>query len=151
MLWNYVWYESGTDPTDQDADSFGADNLGENKKGIYIRKRSDDFDVMKGSKLYVYNSGNNNTGFTWSAAPYMEIRYAEVLLNYAEAACGAGHLSEAVEQLQKIRARAGYTAADNYGLQANLASDEAACMAAIIYERQIELVYEGKHFDDLRR
>ena len=47
----------------------------------------------------------------------MEIRFAEVLLNYAEAACGAGHLDEAVAQLQRIRARVGYTAENNYGLQ----------------------------------
>jgi starch-binding outer membrane protein, SusD/RagB family len=28
---------------------------------------------------------------------------------------------------------------------------QAACFAAILYERQIELAYEGKRFDDLRR
>ena len=29
--------------------------------------------------------------------------------------------------------------------------DQAKCMAAIMYERQIELAYEGKRFDDMRR
>ena len=81
----------------------------------------------------------------------MEIPHAEVLLNYAEAACGANHLDVAVAQLKKIRARVGYTADNNYGLQTNLTSDQQACMAAILYERQIELAYEGKRFDDLRR
>jgi hypothetical protein len=103
------------------------------------------------SPLYAWSSESANGGFVMSAAPYIELRYAEVLLNFAEAACGAGHLDEAVEQLQKIRARVGYTADNNYGLQANLTSDQAACMSAILYERQIELAYEGKRFDDCRR
>ena len=57
----------------------------------------------------------------------------------------------AVEQLQKIRSRVGYTAENNYGLPANLASDQATCMSAVLLERQIELAYEGKRFDDMRR
>ena len=85
-------------------------------------------------------------GFKFSGSPYLEIRYAEVLLNYAEAACGAGEIGVAVEQLKKIRARVGYTSANNFGLQTNLSGDQAACFAAILYERQIELAYEGKTF-----
>ena len=72
-------------------------------------------------------------------------------MNLAEAACGAGDMPYAVEQLKKIRARAGYTAENNYGLQSNLASDQATCMSAILYERQVEFAYEGKRFDDMRR
>lgn len=149
-LWNYVWYTNKNENNDPEGTSYAADNLLSNKKTIYVRKRSDDYDVMD-TKLYKYETGEATKAFALSAAPYMEIRYAEVLLNYAEAACGAGYMSEAVEQLQKIRARAGYTSANNYGLQANLTRDAAACMSAIIYERQVELAYEGKRFDDLRR
>ena len=79
-------------------------------KGFYVRKRSDDRDVNSTSRYVFATSG----GFTRSAAPYMEIRYAEVLLNYAETACNAGELGVAVEQLQKIRARVGYTAENNF-------------------------------------
>lgn len=147
-LWNYVWYTSSTDRDNPESSNvYGADNLLSNAKGFYIRKRTDDLDVSS-SPRYVFDVSN---GFRYSASPYMEIRYAEVLLNYAEAACGAGHLDVAVEQLKKIRARVGYTAENNYGLQSNLSSDPRACMAAILYERQIELAYEGKRFDDLRR
>lgn len=145
-LWNYVWYTSATDRDNvESGNTYGADNLLSNAKGFYIRKRTDDFDISSTPR---YNYDN---GFKYSASPYMEIRYAEVLLNLAEAACGAGHLDVAVEQLQKIRARVGYTAESNYGLDPGVASDPAACMAAILYERQIELAYEGKRFDDLRR
>ena len=76
-----------------------------NAKGFYIRKRSDDLDVNSNAR-YKFSQAN---GFKFSGSPYLEIRYAEVLLNYAEAACGAGEMGVAVEQLKKIRARVGYT------------------------------------------
>ena len=60
-------------------------------------------------------------------------------------------MNEAVEILKRIRARAGYSSDNNYGLPANLSGDQAACMAAILYERQIEFAYEGKRFEDMRR
>ena len=128
--------------------TYGADGLLNDVKGFYVRKRSDDRDVNAIAR-YVYDEKSG--GFTRSAAPYMEIRYAEVLLNYAEAACNAGEMGVAVDQLQKIRARVGYKAENNYGLEAGLDGDQAKCMAAIMYERQIELAYEGKRFDDMRR
>lgn len=149
-LWNYVWYANESDRDNEEASSsntYGADNLLTNAKGFYIRKRSDDLDVNSNAR-YKFSQAN---GFKFSGSPYLEIRYAEVLLNYAEAACGAGEMGVAVEQLKKIRARVGYTSANNFGLQTNLSGDQAACFAAILYERQIELAYEGKRFDDLRR
>ena len=155
VLWNYVWFYSGS-PTDVDNTEYrGADNMAK-PSGALVRKKSDDYDVNT-SPAYDYRpdgQGAKNGGYAvpfCSAAPLMELRYAEVLLNLAEVACGAGHPEEAVPYLQRIRARAGYTAANNYGLQANLSSDQQACMAAILYERQIEFAYEGKRFDDCRR
>lgn len=153
VLWNYRWY---TDENDQgnveSGNSYGADNLLSSNVGVYVRKKSDDLDV-NGSPLYNYNplGWKSGAGPFYSAAPLIELRYAEVLLNLAEAACGANDMSYAVEQLQKIRARAGYNASNNYGLQAGLSGDQATCMSAILYERQIELAYEGKRFDDMRR
>jgi hypothetical protein len=147
-LWNYVWYTTADDRDNiESSNKYGADNLLSNAKGMYVRKRTDDLDINSATR-YIFESSN---GFKRSATPYMEIRFAEVLLNYAEAACGAGHMDEAVAQLKRIRARVGYTADSNYGLQASLTSDQAACMSAVLYERQIELAYEGKRFDDLRR
>lgn len=151
VLWNYVWY---TDVNDQgnaeSGNSYGADNLLTSKAGVYVRKKSDDADVN--SPLYTYVAGDvKGAAPFYSAAPLIELRYAEVLLNLAEVACGANHLDEAVGYLQQIRARVGYTAANNYGLQANLTADQAACMSAILYERQVEFAYEGKRFDDMRR
>lgn len=150
-LWNYVWYTDLNDQGDPESgNDYGADNLLKNTSGVYVRKRSDDFDINS-SSFYDFNGIASNGGFAYSAQPYIELRYAEVLLNLAEAACGAGELTRAVDLLKQVRARAGYTAENSYGLQANLISDQAACMSAILYERQIEFAYEGKRFDDLRR
>lgn len=151
VLWNYVWYESENDAGDPESgNSYAADNLGDSKAGVYVRKKSDDYDVST-TPLYNYENTKGSAAPFFSKAQLIELRYAEVLLNLAEAACGAGHMDEAVTYLQQIRARAGYTAANNYGLQSNLSSDQAACMSAILYERQIEFAYEGKRFDDCRR
>ena len=142
-LWNYYWSTSVDDDAKIDGDSYAADYLGSSGKGIYVRKRSDDKDVSS-SPLYNFVATAPVSGFQYSAAPYIEIRYAEVLLNLAEAACGAKQNEEAAKYLQEVRDRAGVP---EYG---NL-SDQAVCMSAILYERQIEFAYEGKRFDDLRR
>ena len=149
VLWNYVWFVDQKDEADiESGNSYAADNLLGSKAGVYVRKKSDDLDV-NGSPLYNYDPIASQ--HFYSGAPLIELRYAEVLLNLAEVACGAGKLEEAVGYLKQIRARAGYTAANNYGLQEDLTSNQAACMSAILYERQIEFAYEGKRFDDMRR
>lgn len=148
QLWNYVWYADAADRDNvASGKTYGPDGLLGSVKGMYVRKRTDDLHVTANYR-YAYTQGK---GFSYSAAPYIELRYAEVLLSYAEAACQAGHCDVAVDQLQKIRARVGYTADNNFGLDATLSGNQAACMAAILYERQIEFAYEGKRFDDLRR
>jgi hypothetical protein len=82
---------------------------------------------------------------------WIEIRYAEVLLNVAEAACGLNNLTEGYTQLKAIRARAGIEAGTdgNYGLKPGMT--RAEMFDAILYERQIEFAFEGKRFWDLRR
>ncbi|MDO7851677.1 RagB/SusD family nutrient uptake outer membrane protein [Hymenobacter convexus] len=114
----------------------------------------------------VETGGSTNTGFYCrkainpTASPsevqylgtdWIEIRFAEVLLNLAESACGVNKLSEAYTELKAIRARAGIEAgADQlYGLKANMT--RAEMFEAVLYERQLELAFEGKRFWDLRR
>ena len=143
-LWNYVWYEKA-DQRDSEisGSTYGPDALESHISGMYITKKT-----SSGNECGF--SWDSNNGFQYSYASLIEIRYAEVLLNMAEIACGAGKMSEAVNNyLLPVRERAGY--AGKQGLAANAESDKAACMAAILYERQIELAYEGKRFDDMRR
>ncbi|MVN90069.1 RagB/SusD family nutrient uptake outer membrane protein [Mucilaginibacter aquatilis] len=88
----------------------------------------------------------------FSGTDWMEIRYAEVLLNLAEAAAATNRNQEAYDNLYLIRARAGIekgTTADQYGITSGLSG--APLINAVMYERQIEFAFEGKRFWDLRR
>lgn len=148
-LWSYTWFDKETDRDSETKSGYAADMLVKTA-AIYVRKRSDDY-ALNNSSLYKFNTlaSGSTAGFRQSAAPWMEIRYAEVLLNFAEAACGAGHMDEALQALKEIRQRVGYTG--DCGLDPAIAQDRAKMFAAILYERQIELAFEGKRFDDMRR
>ncbi len=82
---------------------------------------------------------------------WIEIRFAEVLLNYAEAANENGKSAEAIAVLKQIRKRAGIEAgaSDNYGLVGLVSKEKIR--EAIFTERYIEFAYEGKRFWDLKR
>lgn len=86
-----------------------------------------------------------------SSTDWVEIRFAEVLMNYAECAAETQKYDEAYSVLKRIRKRAGITAGDNnmYGLKENMSHNEM--IAAIMLERKIEFAYEGKRYWDLRR
>ncbi len=87
----------------------------------------------------------------FSGTDWIEIRFAEVVLNLAESACGINSLDEAYTHLKAIRKRAGIEAGTDglYGLKANMTRTEM--FDAILFERQIEFAFEGKRFWDLRR
>jgi hypothetical protein len=70
---------------------------------------------------------------------WIEFRYAEVLLNYAEACIGLNETGEANTYINKVRNRAGMP-----DLTGDLTS-------ALRYERQVELVFEGERWYDIRR
>ncbi len=87
------------------------------------------------------------------------IRYAEVLLNYAEAKAELGSLTAGdwTASIGALRARAGLTQTampvtiDNY-LQTNFYPDISdAVILEIRRERGVELAAEGNRYDDLRR
>ena len=74
------------------------------------------------------------------------LRYADVLLMYAEALNETGKTAEALPFLNRIRTRAGLaakTAAD--------AGTPAALRLAIEQERRVELAFEGHRWFDLVR
>jgi hypothetical protein len=86
-----------------------------------------------------------------SSTDWIEIRYAEVMLNYAECAAETGKMDEAYQMLKLIRQRAGIEPGSNnmYGLKENMSYEEM--IKAIMLERRIELAFEGKRYWDLRR
>ena len=154
VLWNYVWYTNVSDAGNPESgDSYGADNLLKSRQGVYVRKKSDDLDINS-SPLYQYVATDTKGAAPfYSAEPLIELRYAEVLLNLAEVACGADQMTEAVGYVKQIRQRAGYTDANSVdcGITPAAYTDRATCFSQILYERQIEFAFEGKRFDDLRR
>ena len=108
--------------------------------GLYLRKGID-------PALTLANF--QNAGTDW-----LEIRYAEVLLNQAECAAEIGNIGqgqEAYSNIIAIRKRAGIEAGTDglYGLPVGLSSPQL--VNAVMRERGIELAFEGKRFWDLRR
>lgn len=94
-----------------------------------------------------YSSNIGGSGMDW-----IEMRFAEVILNYAECANETGNLALAKDMVRKIRVRAGIeqgTAGNDYGLGA--ASDQVKMRDLIINERMIEFAFEHKRNADLRR
>lgn len=92
---------------------------------------------------------NSNTG-GGSGMDWVELRFAEVVMNLAECANETGNLTEAKDMVRKIRVRAGIQAGDfDYGLSVATNKDEMRNL--ILNERQVEFAMEGKRYWDLRR
>lgn len=105
---------------------------GKSTTSYYLRKRVDESNLFaNGSKC---------------TKPFTFIRYAEVLLNYAEACYQLNEPSEAVAKLNDVRTR---SAVGLPALSASLSGD--ALFAAIRQERKVELAYEGHYYWDMRR
>lgn len=145
QLQNYAWFENADEYKDSVKTGYYSDNMGTSGMSIYVRKKSQDY-ALETSPLYNFTTEN---GFQINGQPCIYMRYTTALLNYAEAACGAGELEEAWNALISIRQRVGYTG--NCGLDPAIKSDRAKMFEAILYERQIELAYEGVRFDDCVR
>ncbi|MCS2346793.1 RagB/SusD family nutrient uptake outer membrane protein [Bacteroides thetaiotaomicron] len=78
-----------------------------------------------------------------STQPWTEIRYAEVLLNHAEACYHlSGYADKANKDIEDIRNRVGLPYSDKSGED---------LMKAIRQERKVELAYEGHYYWDMRR
>jgi hypothetical protein len=79
------------------------------------------------------------------------MRYAEILLDYAEAYNETITQDSAYYEIEQLRKRAGIAAGTDglYGLQAGMT--QAEMRTAIQNERHVELAYEGNRFFDVRR
>lgn len=97
------------------------------------------------------NAQRVSTKFPKITTPYTDfipvIRYAEVLLNYAEAAAETGDLSTATALLSAVRNRS--DAAFVFSPEATV--NKAALVQTILTERRIELLGEGHRAPDLQR
>jgi hypothetical protein len=97
------------------------------KTGFYVRKYINQTEIV-----------NTNT----SAQNYLDIRYAEVLLNFAEAALETNtNLAKALEAINLVRGRAGI----------RLLTAGELTINRLRNERRVELAFEDKRFWDMRR
>ncbi len=89
--------------------------------------------------------------FTTTTAPFRDyvpvIRYAEIMLNYAEAAASNNNLALATELLKAVRNRSN----PSYTFAEIDIKTKDALLATIMTERRIELVGEGFRLADLQR
>ena len=130
-FWN-VWRKDGDlNVSLLQEEMSGAMPLGAN---FFQKKGLDDLDITE-----VYNGETD----------WIEIRFAEVLMNMGEAANEIGKSSEALQVLYDIRKRAGIQSTDGkYGITA---TNQTEIREAYIKERYIEFAYENKRWADLRR
>lgn len=104
------------------------------------------FFILKNSKLSLKQTEVE----TQYDVDYIVMRFAEVMLNYAESANEIGETSTALQIIKEIRKRAGIEPGldGKYGITANTREE---VRTAILAERNIEFCFEGHRFWDLRR
>jgi hypothetical protein len=97
--------------------------------GFYLRK-------------YVDPTPGAGSRGTNSEVPFIRYRYAEVLLNAAEAAFELGQPAEAAGYMNQVRARAGLTTP--------LTAPDIT-FDRVVHERRVELAFEGHILFDMKR
>ncbi len=85
-----------------------------------------------------------NAQFIRQEVPWIFFRYAEILLNYAEASIELNELGDAVNVLNQIRRRAGMPLF-------SAALDQATLRDEYRNERRVEMAFEEQRFFDVRR
>jgi hypothetical protein len=127
----YRWRPSATG----NSSYYGANSGNKNSSPAVVRKMS--------------NPAADTTALTFSGTDIFEYRYAELLLNIAECYAATGDITNCINYLGKIRARVGIPSANNYGI--GILASKNAAIEAVLYERRVELAYEGKRYWDIQR
>lgn len=129
VLWTYRWLDA--------ASKIGyADGNNSASSPAFVRKMTN-------------LTASNATNFQYSQTDIFEYRYAELLLNIAECYAALGQTGNTLAYLGRIRNRVGIPSANNYGI--GTLTDKYTAIEAVLYERRVELAYEGKRFWDVQR
>lgn len=133
---NYLWLNRNVQTFEGGVDKPGG-NAVQTKTGYYLRKAMYDF-----SKNQTYTNQSHN---------FIIFRYAEILLNKAEALNELNDVEGAVTVIGLLRKRAGITAGTDsrYGIKAAISQTDMRTL--IQNERRIELAFEEHRFWDVRR
>lgn len=139
-------------PTQDFIDSYEDNDLRGQEKGFFFTS----YESYDGSGIITFDpivykffeptaAENNNAGASGKSLSL--IRYAEMLLTYAEASARAGSISsKAVDAVNQIRERAGLAP-----LSADVTGNKEAFIEAVMTERVHELCFENVTFFDMVR
>jgi tetratricopeptide (TPR) repeat protein len=123
--------------------------LNQSAPGVYADERWGANDARRTSLTAVYSAAWHILTKWNSSSPYLDyapaIRYAEVLLNAAEAEAEAGDPGRARELLEAVRHRSD----PDYDF--GTFDTEEELIEAILFERRVELLGEGFRSPDLQR
>ncbi len=116
-------------------------------------KANDQYAATTGTCLRKGAQNSWREGENESDNPTIIIRYADVLLMFAEAKVELGELDNSMlNAINEVRARAYSTTRDNIaGYPALKMADQNTMRLAIRRERRVELAWEGRRFFDLLR
>lgn len=128
---------------------------GDSVDGVGVVTFAPALDPRANHKVIWATSFWNANSFTKTNAHLYFLRYADVLLIYAEAANEIGETDKALEKLEMVRNRARLSASENIdqtGLLPEITQRDKAMLRELIWhERRIELALEGHRFFDLIR
>ncbi|MFV0365713.1 MAG: RagB/SusD family nutrient uptake outer membrane protein [Mangrovibacterium sp.] len=116
----------------------------QNGESNYFADDNDDLSSPVVVRKMSGNAAASSGNYALSGINIMEYRYAELLLIIAEAYAGVGDNAQCAAYINKVRDRVG--AGD-----INTPSGKYAAFNACLFERQVELAYEGKRFWDMQR
>lgn len=167
VMWQGVrgyWGWGYLSPTESLVESYEADDprlaatvffSGDSVEGVGVVNFAPALDPRANHKVIWPRSYWNANSFTKTDAHLYFLRYADVLLIYAEAANELGNTPEALDKLELVRNRARNSVAeggDNSGILPRITETNKDLLREIIWhERRVELALEGHRFFDLIR
>lgn len=132
VVWAYRWKQS------TGGSGFSYSDKNNISSPAFVRKMSglttSSTETYKGSAINIY-----------------EFRYAELLLNLAECYAATNDIQNCKQTLAKLRHRVGIEEGSSYYGLDKTVRDRHSALESCLYERQIELAFEGKRFWDIWR
>lgn len=133
VAWNYRWRTQ-----DANTNSFAYSDGNQVASPAFVRKMSNIQTPSDGS-------------YEASGIDLYEYRYAELVLNLAECYAATGDLQKCKETIAILRRRVGIPEGSSYYGLDETVKDRHSALESCLYERRIELAYEGKRFWDIWR
>ncbi|WOG19149.1 RagB/SusD family nutrient uptake outer membrane protein [Bacteroides thetaiotaomicron] len=132
VVWAYRWNKSA------EGSSFSYSDGNNVASPVFVRKMSGTNTVPE-------------SNYGKSSIDIYDYRYAELILNLAECYAATGDIQNCKETLGKLRKRVGMPEGSQYYGLDETVRDRHSALEACLYERRIELAYEGKRYWDIWR